>query len=417
MVKLEGWVNAKRIVGGIVFVELLNDNSIKNITLVFKKSEDKNLWKKAKKLKLGSAIRVEGEFVERGLSKRGVEFRPRELEVVSEPVQPLPVDPSLKTEILFDTRLNYRYLLLRTPLERAIFIIRHTVLESTRSFFIERGFIEVNTPKIVGAGAEGGATLFELNYFGKKAFLSQSPQLYKQMLMAGLTKVFEITPYFRAEKHHTTRHLNECYGIDAEIGFIDSVEDVMKVLEELVSYVHKKVAEKCKEELEFLNAKIEPIPTPFPRIKYDEAVEILQKRGVSIEWGEDFTDYHEKIIGEEMLKRGHKLYFIVQYPWKSKPFYIMREGEYSASFDLDYSGLEISSGGQREHRYSRLVENIKEKGLNPESFSFYLEAFKYGMPPHGGFGLGLERLLIKMLNKGNVREVILFPRDIQRLVP
>ena len=415
--RIFGYVNEKKDIGGIVFLEVVPDTDLKIVTVVAKKNFSKDAWKTAKKAKLGAAIKVSGIFPEKAVSRKGVELLAKEIEIISNPIDVLPVDPSGKTEILFDTRLEYRYFLLRTLKERAIFKIRAKALKFAREFFEERGFLEVHTPKIVGAGAEGGATLFTLDYFGRKAFLAQSPQLYKQMLMAGIPRVYEITPYFRAEKFHTTRHLNECWGIDCEIAFIDSQEDVMRVLEDLVHYILSKVSKECVKELEILNVKLNTQSKPFKRLTYKEALEILKNKGIKVEWGEDFSDREEATLGEEMLKEGHELYFIIEYPWETKPFYIMRKGELSEAFDLDYKGLEIASGGQREHRYEELVRNIKEKGLNPEDFEFYLNAFKYGMPPHGGFGLGLERLLTKMLNFSNVREVVIFPRDIQRLVP
>ncbi|RLE59164.1 MAG: aspartate--tRNA(Asn) ligase, partial [Thermoprotei archaeon] len=240
---------------------------------------------------------------------------------------------------------------------------------------------------------------------------------YKQMLMTGLTKVYEITPYFRAEKHHTTRHLNESWAIDLEMGFIKGMEDVMEVLEELVCHIIEGVRKECEEEIEILGVEIDSPRRPFARLKYDKVLEILNEEGIHIEWGEDLGDAEERALGKVMKNEGYNLYFITHYPWKTKPFYIMKEDGLSRSFDLDYKGLEISSGGQREHRYEELIKNIREKGLNPKDFEFYLEAFKYGMPPHGGWAVGVERLLMKMLNIDNIRETILFPRDIQRLIP
>ena len=415
--RLKGWVNYKRELGGIIFIEMLSENSLEPVTVVIKKKENVQAWNIARSIKLGSAILVEGTYPSKSMSKRGREFRAEKIEIMSKPEAPLPVDPSLKTSMHFDTRLRYRYLLLRTKEERALFKIRAEVLKTAREFLERKGFLEVNTPKICGAGAEGGATVFELEYFGRRAFLAQSPQLYKQMLMAGLTKVYEITPYFRAEKHHTTRHLNESWAIDLEMGFISGMEEVMNLLEELVCHILKEIRKRSEEELEILGVEITIPRRPFARLEYSEVLEMLEEEGVHLEWGEDLGDTEERALGKIMKNRGYDMYFITHYPWRVKQFYIMREGELSRSFDLDYRGLEISSGGQREHRYEELVRNIREKGLNPIDFEFYLEAFKYGMPPHGGCGVGVERLLMKMLNIENIRETILFPRDIQRLIP
>ena len=414
---IKGWINTKRSLGRIVFLEILPENSTVPVTIVLKRDEAESAWKLGKRAKIGTAVLVEGEFKERGISKRGREFKGKKLKIISEPIESLPVDPSLKTQILFDTRLNYRYLLLRTPRDRAIFKVRQLVIQSAREFFIKNGFLEIHTPKICGAGAEGGATVFRLDYFNKTAFLSQSPQLYKQMLVSGLSKVFEITPYFRAEKHHTTRHLNESWGIDAEIGFINNMENVLKVLEDLIVYILKYLESHGKEELDVLNIDLKIPSTPFKRISYSEVINVLNTEGVGIKFGEDLGDKEEKILGDLMREKGYDVYFITSYPWTIKPFYIMKEENLSRSFDLDFKGLEISSGGQREHRYAELLNNIREKGLNLRDFEFYLEAFKYGMPPHGGFGLGVERLMMKILNLKNIREAILFPRDTERLIP
>lgn len=411
-----GWVNAKRKLGGIIFIELIPRSSLKPLTVVVKR-DNSGLWEVAKKLKLGSAIRVKGEKVSGGISKRGEEFKPSEIIEVACPSESIPVDPLLKAGVTLDTLIRYRYLMLRNPKIRAVFKIRALLLKYAREYLESEGFLEVNTPKLCGAGAEGGAEVFELDYFGRKAYLAQSPQLYKQMLMAGLPKVYEITPYFRAEKHHTTRHLNESWGIDAEMGFIRGVDDVMRLLEGLISYILGELSKKAKEELNALGVEVEPPVIPFKRVTYDEVLKLLKEEGLVLRWGEDLTHEAERKLGEIMKEKGYELYFIINYPWEAKPFYIMKEGRLSKSFDLDYKGLEIASGGQREHRFNELIKNMREKGLNVEDFGFYLEAFKYGMPPHGGFGLGVERLLMSLLNLSNVREAILFPRDIQRLIP
>ena len=416
-VTLYGWVNTKREIGGIIFLELITNLDLTPITVVAKKKENYEAGKRAKEVRTGSAIKVIGHLKEKAISKKGREIHPEKIEILSQPLGKLPVDFSGKTDVLLDTRIQYRYLLLRLPKERALFKIRAYLISATRKFFEERGFLEVHTPKICGAGAEGGATVFTLDYFGNKAFLAQSPQLYKQMLVAGVPKVFEITPYFRAEKFSTTRHLNESWGIDAEIAFIDNMEDVMKVLEELIKYTIEYIKSKCKEELKVLGISLKTPELPFKRLTYDEVIDLLNKHGVNLEWGQDLGALEEAKLGEIMEKQGHEFYFIVRYPWEAKPFYIMRSGKLSESFDLDCKGLELASGGQREHRYEELIKNMKDKGLNPEDFKFYLEAFKHGMPPHGGFGLGVERLLMKLLNRNNIREVILFPRDRFRLVP
>ena len=281
-------------------------------------------------------------------------------------------------------------------------------------------FVEVFSPKIVASGAEGGATLFKLDYFGKPAYLAQSPQLYKQMIMStGLDRVFEIGPAFRAEPSDTVRHVSEFISFDGEMAYIDSMNDVLQMLEGCIQHVIKGVAETSSAQLEILGTEVKVPKAPYPIIEYKDAVEIVTKEGMEISLGDDLGTEGEKILGSVMEEKGYEMYWIVEYPEEAKPFYIMeKEGTpYSYSFDLDYKGQEISSGGQREHRYNVLVDRISKKGLNPDDFNFYLDAFKYGMPPHGGWGIGVERLVQKMLSLPNVREAILFPRDRVRLVP
>jgi len=414
-----GWVIRHKPVGKVIIMEISGDTNVKPYVLVFKKDREPELYEKAKNIPVGAAICFEGEKSPVQKSKRGVEYIVRSIEIYSSPLEPLPVDTVGKVPALLDTRIKYRYLLLRNPAQKAIFMIRAGIIKAAREFFDKRGFLEVHTPKLVAAGAEGGATLFPVQYFEYQAYLSQSPQLYKQILMSGVPKVYEITPYFRAEKFNTTRHLNESWGIDAEQGFIKGVEDVMKTLEELVCYIINYIRENYKEEQEILGIEIEKVTTPFKRLTFEEARDILASEGIEIPEGEDLSDAAEKKLGEIMAEKGHKLYFIVGFPWPATGFYYMREedGYHTRKFDLDYRGLEIASGGQREHRYDKLIEALKDKGLNPENFKFYLEAFKYGMPPHGGFGLGIERLMMKMLNVENIRDTILFVRDRTRLTP
>jgi len=411
-----GWVIRKKIIGQIGILEI-SSSSVKPYVIVLKKDRDKELFEELENIDIGTAICFEGELSEKQISKRGIEYVVKKIVVYSKPIEPLPVDIVGKVPSLLETRVKYRYLLLRNPVEKAIIRIRFNIVEAARKFLVENGFIEIHTPKIVAAGAEGGATLFPIQYFENTAYLSQSPQLYKQLLVTSIPKVFEITPYFRAEKFNTVRHLNESWGIDAEIGFIDSEEDVMNILENLVAYIINYVREKCVDELEALNIDLKPVSTPFKRLTFREAVDILNSEGIYVDPNEDLSDAAEKKLGEIMVEKGHMLYFITKYPWKASGFYYMRDNNYTRKFDLDYKGLEIASGGQREHRLEKLIEAMIDKGLKPENFSFYLEAFKYGIPPHGGFGLGLERLIMKMLDLNNIREATVFVRDRTRLIP
>lgn len=413
-----GWVVRTARVGRVLIVEVCGNNT-KPRVIVLKEDRDAELFEVASKLGVGSAICFEGVPAHEQRSKRGIEYQVSRIEIYGQPVDPLPVDISGKVPSLLDTRIKYRWLLARNPIEKAIFKVRANLLKAAREFFEKNNFIEVQTPKLVAAGAEGGATLFKVQYFEREAYLSQSPQLYKQMLICSFERVYEITPYFRAEKFNTVRHLNESWGIDAEQGFISGVEDVMSTLENLIVYIIDYIRTNSKEELETLGVELPKIALPFRRLKFVEAVDILRSEGVEVSEKEDLSDYAERKLGEVLSEKRVDLYFIVGFPWQSTPFYYMREddGVYTRKFDLDFRGLEIASGGQREHRYDRLVEAIKEKGMNPADFEFYLEAFKYGMPAHGGFGLGVERLMMKILNLGNIREAIMFVRDRSRLVP
>ncbi|UCH71769.1 MAG: aspartate--tRNA(Asn) ligase, partial [Thermoplasmatales archaeon] len=276
----------------------------------------------------------------------------------------------------------------------------------------------VHTPNIIASSSEGGTDVFKLKYFEKEAFLAQSPQLYKQMLMAtGFDRVYEIAWYFRAEEHNTRRHLNESTAVDLEMAFISSEEDVMKILEGLVQSMWKNAGE-CKEELEILDKKITVPKLPFKRVEYNEAIKKLNKAGSKIKWGEDLGTEEEKLLGEIMKEEGQEFYFITKYPIEAKPFYTMPEGDkLSRGFDLACKGVEIASGSQRIHDVDLLKKRLKECNLNPKDFDSYLKAFRYGMPPHGGFGFGIERFLMELLDIKNIRECILFPRDKTRLTP
>ncbi len=410
-VSIAGWVHEKRDLGGVFFLVVRDIGGFAQVTLIRKKTE-KELFERVKRVPRESVVAIEGQVKSEQKAPNGYEIIPERMEVLSEASQVLPLDTTGKVGAELDTRLDARFMDLRTERTKHIFIIRSHVLKAIRDFLDERGFIELNTPKIVSAATEGGTALFPISYFEREAFLNQSPQLYKQMLMAsGFDRVYEIAPIFRAEEHDTTKHLNEATSIDIEVAFVDH-EYVMTLLEELVAFVYSKVANYPG--LAKLNLNLEVPKTPFRRITYDEAIELLSGAGEEIEWGEDFSTSAEhtlgKIIGE--------LYFITDWPCAIKPFYAQpAAGGTCNAFDLMHPRLELSSGSQRVHSYELLEKNIESKGLSADSFEFYLEAFRYGMPPHAGWGLGAERLLMCMLGIGNIREVVLFPRDRRRLVP
>ncbi len=434
-VEVAGWIHEKRIHGKLIFLILRDREGFVQVT-VSKKDVDEETFKLAKKISKESVVKILGYVRNEPRAPNGIEIVPKKIIVLNKAQAPLPLDPTEKVPANLDTRLDNRFIDLRKPKVSAIFKIRSNILNIVRDFFHKRGFIEVHTPRIIATGSEGGTELFQVTYFEKEAFLAQSPQLYKQMLMAsGLDKVFEIATYFRAEEHNTIWHLNEITAIDCEVAFINNHEDVMKILEELVSTIIKELNENSTKELKLLGIDEIHIKKPFPRITYDKALEILNDLGVKLKYGEDLTTEAEKKLYEYFKEEGYDLYFIKDYPYTTRPFYTYIEGiedksveeiieelrekpeRKTRSFDLDYKGREISSGSQRIHLYNILVASLKFKGLRVESFKYYLEAFKYGMPPHGGFGLGIERFLMQLLNLKNIREAVLFPRDRNRLTP
>jgi aspartyl-tRNA synthetase len=288
-------------------------------------------------------------------------------------------------------------------------------LEAIRDFLFEKGFLEVHTPRIIASATEGGAALFAVDYFGEKAFLAQSPQLYKEQLVMSLEKVFEVGPFFRAEESHTRRHLSEFVSVDIEQAFADA-KDVMLLLEHVIQYVCKTVKEKCLKELATLKHKLEVPEVPFKRLTYDEVLNDLKKEGIGVPWGEDIPTGAFRILG----KLYPYFYFITDWPTHSKAFYIKpREDkpELCEGFDLMWRWIELVSGGTRIAEKELLVDRLREKGLNPEAFNYHLQAFDYGMPPHAGWAIGLERLTMMLTGKKNIREVTFYPRDRLRLTP
>ena len=414
-VRVMGWVHEIRDLGGIIFVVLRDRDGLVQVTAPSKKI-DKEIFEDLRKLKKESVITVKGTVQEAGKAPNGVEVIPSEVLVLNESKQPLPLDPTEKVKAEIDTRLDSRFLDLRKPGVSAIFKIKSTMLNSVRTFFTENGFLEINTPKLVASATEGGTELFPITYFEREAFLGQSPQLYKQMMMsAGFDKVFEIAQIFRAEEHDTLRHLNEAVSIDMEASFKDQ-HDVMAYLEQMIVKVTTDINEKCAKELEILGHDLKIPTAPFPKIDYADLVDMVNSKGVNMRYGEDLSRAAEKAMGEIM----DGFYFITGWPQEIKPFYVQPEDEnqeISQAFDLMYKDLEISSGATRVHGYDLLVEQIKERGLNPESFETYLKAFEYGMPPHAGWGVGADRLTMILTGVENIRETVLFPRDRRRLTP
>lgn len=418
-VTVNGWAQDIRNLGGISFLTLRDRFGTVQVTMPKKKIEP-GLFEMLTTLSRESAVSVTGEVKESNQTALGFEIIPTSAEIVSEAAVPLPMGVVDKVNVEMDTRLNHRFMDLRKPEIKAIFELKSIMFGLIAEACRENGFVQVSTPKINSSGAEGGATLFKVDYFGRDAYLAQSPQLYKQILMStGFDRVYEISPAFRAENSNTNRHVTEFVSFDGEMSWISSEEDVMSMIESIVDFVLKGIKERGAEQLATLGKDINIPALPYPRLTYRECLEIVRQSGLDIKDGEDLGTEGEKIVGDRMSSKGLDLYFICEYPEDAKPFYIMEKDgtPYSYSFDLDYRGQEISSGGQREHRIDRLTARMEKKGLDPKDFEFYLEAFRYGIPSHGGWGIGTERLLVKMLDLPNIREAILFPRDVSRLSP
>lgn len=409
-----GWVRAIRTQGKITFIKLADREGFSQIIL--KEGEVKPaVLNKFEKISRESVIAVKGTVKSNKEAPNGWEIIPIEVKILNLSEVPLPLEvETKKTPAELTTRLDARFLDLRKPEIAAIFRITNTIKNAFFEFFRKEGFIDVNTPVIVAAATEGGAELFSLKYFDKEAFLAQSPQLYKQIMMGtGFDKVTIVTPVFRAEPHDTYRHLNELIQLDIEVSFVRSEEDILEYFDKFLPFAIEKVREFNKKDLEILNTRIFDVKSPIKRLTYEEALEIVKKMGVKLRFGEDLTPEAEKKLCEKFNP-----VIVKKWPFKVRSFYCMREGkEYCKGFDLLYNGIEIASGAQREHRYKNLVENLKEKKLDPKKFNFYLDAFKFGMPPHAGWSIGLERFVMTLLNLPNIKEARLFPRTRERLHP
>ena len=411
-----GWVHEVRDLGGLTFFLIRDRTGIIQVTIP-KKKVPAEIVEAARDVSRESVVRVQGKVKAIEKAPGGREIVPEELEIISVAESPLPLDVAEKVPAEMDTRIDSRFLDVRKPRVRAIFAIRSVVTCAATEFLHSRGYINITTPKIVAAATEGGTELFPIAYFEKEAFMNQSPQLYKQMMMAaGFEKVFEIGPIFRAEEHNTVRHLNEATSLDVEASFADH-NDVMELLEDLIVYVYEAVAKTCGEHLAELDVDLAVPKKPFPRIPYAEAIEIANATiEEKLAFGDDLSPAAERAIGNEIGQH----YFVVDWPTDIRPYYAMPypdRPELCKAFDLMHPRMELSSGAQRIHDHDLLVERIRAKGLAPEAFEFYLKAFRYGMPPHAGWGLGIERLVMTMLGLGNIREAVLFPRDRHRLTP
>ena len=375
-----------------------------------------------RELKEESAVEVMGVVKAEERAPQGFEIRLKEIRVLSRPAEPLPLAVSKwKLNTSLETKLSLRPISLRNVRERAKFKIQEGIVRGFRDYLLSRDFTEIRTPKIVARGAEGGSNVFKLEYFNKKAELGQSPQFYKQTMVGVYDRVFEAAPVFRAEKHNTTRHLNEYTSLDFEMGYIDSFRDVMDMETGMLQYVMKLLEQDYKKELDMLAVTL-PEVGRIPAVRFDQAKELVSRKyDRKIRNPYDLEPEEELLIGRYFQEEyGSDFVFVTHYPSKKRPFYAMddpADPRFTLSFDLLFRGLEVTTGGQRIHDYRDITAKMEKRGMDPEDIASYLRIFKYGMPPHGGLGIGLERLTMRLLDEQNVREASLFPRDVTRLEP
>ena len=416
-VKMNGAVHNIRDMGEFAFVILRKAEGLVQCVYEEGKTEFD-----LKNLKEESAVEVTGVVELEERAPQDFELRLTGIRVLSEPAETMPIAINKwKMNTSLETRLSLRPVSLRNVRERAKFKIQEGIVRGFREFLSSQGFTEVHTPKIVSRGAEGGANVFKLNYFNKKAELGQSPQFYKQMMVGVFDRVFEVAPVFRAEKHNTTRHLNEYIGLDFEMGYIDSFEDVMAMETGFLKYTMELLKSEYKKELDMLGFDL-PSISQIPHVRFAEAKQLVsEKYNRKIRNPFDLEPEEEVLIGRYFKEEyDSDFVFVTHYPSKKRPFYAMDDPEDTSvtlSFDLLYKGLEITTGGQRIHDYQMILEKMEKRGMDPEDIKDYLMIFKYGMPPHGGLGIGLERLTMRLLDEQNVRETSLFPRDVTRLEP
>jgi len=412
-VTVKGWLHNVRSLGGVVFGVVRDRAGL--VQAVTEGGADADLLRG---LGSESVVAVSGRVAHEPRAPMGVEIRIEQIEVIAPVRETLPLQIN-KAELKagLDTQLDHRAVSLRAPRMRAIFRVQHEVAMSFAEFLTSQGFTRIHTPKLVSAGAEGGSDLFALDYFGRKAYLAQSPQFYKQIMVGAYERVFEIAPAYRAEKHDTGRHTSEFTSLDFEMGFIDSHEDVMAMENAWLCHLADRLRERHAEEFALLSAEVPTVPDRIPRVRLAEVQEAI---GRCV--GEPDLDPEAERLASAWAKERHgsEWLFLTHYGAEKRPFYTMEEpGEpgLTRSFDLLFRGWEITTGGQRLDRVEDYDRKLRERGLDPHAYEFYLSAFRYGMPPHGGLGAGLERITARLLNLRNVREAALFPRDRNRIVP
>lgn len=416
-IRMNGTVHNIRDMGEVAFVILRKAEGL--VQCVY---EEGTTAFELKTLKEESAVEVTGIVALEERAPQGFEIRLRDIRILSEPSEGMPVAINKwKMNTSLETKLSLRPVSLRNVRERAKFKIQEGIVRGFRDFLHGQGFTEIRTPKIVSRGAEGGANVFKLDYFNKKAELGQSPQFYKQIMVGVYDRVFEAAPVFRAEKHNTTRHLNEYVSLDFEMGYINGFEDIMAMEAGFLQYTMDLLRREYGKELKLLGVTL-PAVSRIPQVRFDRAKELVaEKYNRKIRNPFDLEPEEEVLIGRYFREEyDSDFVFVTHYPSKKRPFYAMEDPSdprFTLSFDLLFKGMEITTGGQRIHDYQMILDKMEKRGMDPEDIRDYLMIFKYGMPPHGGLGIGLERLTMRLLDEQNVRETTLFPRDVTRLEP
>ena len=416
-VRVNGAVHTVRNMGDVAFVVLRKREGL--LQCVY---EEEVTQFNLRELHEGTTVEVMGRVKKEERAPQGFEIRLKTVKVLSQPTEAMPLTISKrKLNTSLEAKLNNRAVALRNVHERAKFRIQEGITRGFRDFLYSQGFTEIHTPKIGAKSAEGGANLFKLEYFHRPAVLQQSPQFYKQMMVGVYDRVFETAPVFRAEKHNTKRHLNEYTSLDFEMGYIDSFEEIMAMETGFLQYTMKLLAKEYAADLEILSVTL-PDTSSIPVVRFDEAKQMVaEKYSRQFRNPFDLEPEEELLIGKLFKEDyGADFVFVTHYPSKKRPFYAMddpADPTYTLSFDLLFKGLEITTGGQRIHDYNELMAKMAKRGMEPEGMEHYLSAFKHGMPPHGGLGIGLERLTMHLVGEENVREATLFPRDLGRLEP
>lgn len=420
-VKLEGWVHDVRVLGGISFILLRNSKGVVQVVAP-KKTVRPELFSMIADLRQEDVVAFTGVVTKSQAARMGFEVVPSELRVISKADVPLPLDPRGITSASLDTRLLWRSLELRRPETAAIFKVENAIVQGFEEFFQKEGFIRAFTPSIIGGISEGGSEVFKIDFYGRDAFLRQDPQLHRQLTIAGgFDRIYDLGTNWRAEVSHTPRHLSEHRTIAPEVAFIADEGDVMRLEEEMVVSGIKHVIRNRAEELSLLKVDLKVPKTPFPEVRFPEVYETLENLGRKLPRHQDIDEPSQRALAEHVKEEsGSDFFFLNRFPSAIRSFYVMRvdgEPEFARSVDLVYKGLELSSGGQREHRHDKILAQIKEKGFSLKSLEWFTEPFRYGVPPHGGYSFGIERFTSYLLGIENIKEAVLFPRDPERLLP